>query len=112
MAMTDEKCRFILDLYALALNELRPHHPDSAAHIATMLPKMRDMLDQIAANGGAAAVDVPVREKFMRWLGFVQGVFYSTGVYTIEQMKAHNRPEPLQLGQDWVTKVTSADDDS
>jgi hypothetical protein len=31
------------------------------------------------------------REKAMRWLGFVQGVFYMTGYMTIEQLKEDNR---------------------
>lgn len=30
-------------------------------------------------------------EKFNRWLGFVQGVFWMTGVYTLDEMKTHNR---------------------
>lgn len=33
-------------------------------------------------------------EKAMRWLGFVQGVFYMTGYMRIEQMKADNRSDP------------------
>lgn len=31
------------------------------------------------------------REKVMRWLGFVQGYLASSGLFTIEQMKEHNR---------------------
>lgn len=30
-------------------------------------------------------------EKSMRWLGFVQGCLWVLGVYTIEEMKDHNR---------------------
>jgi len=30
-------------------------------------------------------------EKTMRWLGFVQGVLWVYGVYTLEQLKADNR---------------------
>ncbi len=33
-------------------------------------------------------------DKANRWLGFIQGVFYSFGTYTINQMRDHNRPEP------------------
>jgi hypothetical protein len=32
-------------------------------------------------------------EKAMRWLGFVQGVFYITGYMTIEEMKLDNKNE-------------------
>lgn len=30
-------------------------------------------------------------EKVNRWLGFVQGILWMTGVYTIPQMADHNR---------------------
>lgn len=31
--------------------------------------------------------------KAMRWLGFIQGVLWCEGAYTIEEMKGHNRPK-------------------
>lgn len=31
-------------------------------------------------------------EKAFRWLGFIQGVLWCEGVYTIDAMKDHNRP--------------------
>ena len=31
-------------------------------------------------------------EKANRWLGFVQGVLWAKEIYTIEEMKEHNRP--------------------
>jgi hypothetical protein len=33
-------------------------------------------------------------EKVFRWLGFVQGCFFSGGIYTIAEEKDHNRPDP------------------
>lgn len=30
-------------------------------------------------------------EKSMRWLGFIQGYLWVTGVFSIEEMKEHNR---------------------
>jgi len=30
-------------------------------------------------------------EKAMRWLGFVQGIFCAQGVFTIDEMRDHNR---------------------
>jgi len=37
-------------------------------------------------------IDQPCKkEKAMRWLGFVQGVLWLKGYYTIEEMKGHNR---------------------
>ena len=32
------------------------------------------------------------REKAFRWLGFVQGVLWDTGVYSIDELKTHNMP--------------------
>lgn len=31
-------------------------------------------------------------EKTFRWLGFIQGVLWSNGIYTLEDLKNHNRP--------------------
>lgn len=33
------------------------------------------------------------REKAFRWLGFLQGVFWMLGIYTIDQMADHNRSD-------------------
>ena len=30
-------------------------------------------------------------EKAMRWLGFIQGSLWTHGIFTIEEMKNHNR---------------------
>jgi len=29
-------------------------------------------------------------EKFMRWLGFIQGVLWQRGWFTLEELKEHN----------------------
>lgn len=31
------------------------------------------------------------KEKAMRWLGFIQGVLWILGVFSISQMREHNR---------------------
>lgn len=31
-------------------------------------------------------------EKAFRWLGFIQGVLWATQVYTVDELKNHNRP--------------------
>jgi hypothetical protein len=43
----------------------------------------QEMLRMIADEG--------VTEKIHRWLGFVQGVLHCTGVYSINDMRDHNR---------------------
>ena len=30
-------------------------------------------------------------EKLNHWLGFIQGVFYTHGIYTFDELKQHNR---------------------
>jgi hypothetical protein len=32
------------------------------------------------------------KEKANRWLGFIQGALWANKIYTIEEMKEHNRP--------------------
>lgn len=57
------------------------------------LEHVRWMLDELRDLTGA---------KAMRWLGFVQGVLWMQGIYTIDQMREHNKgldeaPEPAPL---------------
>lgn len=33
------------------------------------------------------------REKRMRWLGFVQGVLYAIGDFSVDELKDHSRPD-------------------
>ena len=49
------------------------------AHLRTMFPKMVQFVSEDKI------------EKAMRWLGFVQGVLWVCGVYTLEHLKADNR---------------------
>lgn len=32
-------------------------------------------------------------EKAFRWLGFMQGVLWAEGIYSINELKNHNRPD-------------------
>jgi hypothetical protein len=102
--MTIEKCREVLDLYERELPEeqrrLRRQYDPVFDHLFTMIPKMRAMLNEAEWEEREAAGNVleryrnvvPKREKFMRWLGFMQGVLWNNGIYTLDQLKDHNRP--------------------
>lgn len=89
--MTTEKCSEVLDRYERKLDELlldREHARkkgwlwlDNMNHLATMPPRMRGFLSEGRTD------------KFMRWLGFMQGAFWVMGTYSIEDMKNHNRPD-------------------
>lgn len=78
--MDDDLFHATLDRYSARLAELELKHPSpTGAHLLTMIPKMRVML----ADGR--------REKAMRWLGFMQGVMWVSGEYTLDELKGHNR---------------------
>lgn len=49
-------------------------------HCASMLPLMERMV-QDGEMG-----------KFFRWLGFLQGVLWTLGIYSLDEMRKHNRP--------------------
>ena len=67
--MLDEK---ILEV----INKYEHLHPECVR----MMPKIRQFL----VEGR--------REKAFRWLGFMQGVLYMAGQFTIEELANHNRP--------------------
>lgn len=50
-------------------------------HVVSMLPKMKRFLKENRV------------EKTMRWLGFVQGVLYSHGFFSIDELRRHNMPK-------------------
>ena len=54
---------------------------------AEMLAHCHGMLDQMEI-----LITEGRMEKVMRWLGFLQGVFWSNGWYCLEDLKNHNRP--------------------
>jgi hypothetical protein len=48
-------------------------------HCLSMIPKMRKFIVEGRMD------------KFYLWLGFLQGLLWSQGFYTIEQLLAHNK---------------------
>ena len=52
-------------------------------------------------------IDDPYKiEKANRWLGFIQGVLWNKGYFTIEEMKGHNRSGKEDPGNDIEIKDT------
>ena len=84
--MTDEKIMSVLALYEDRLRGLTsgPSGTKTIVHLLGMIPKIGAFLDEGR------------REKAFRWLGFMQGVLYALGHYTIEQMAEHNRPAAIE----------------
>jgi hypothetical protein len=50
-------------------------------HCSGMLTKMKKFLDENQI------------EKTMRWLGFIQGVLWVSGAFSLEELESHNRPD-------------------
>jgi low affinity Fe/Cu permease len=84
--MITAQIELVLNEYARVLDERMAHHQvvtirhEQLHHVRQMIPKTIQFLyDQR-------------REKAMRWLGFIQGALWSHGIYSIEEMKQHNKP--------------------
>lgn len=55
---------------------------DRAQHLLFMCGQIRELLGEGR------------REKVMRWLGFLQGVLWTDGYATLEELKRMNMPDP------------------
>ncbi len=58
------------------------HFKDEVSHLKFMCIKMQEIADTNM-------------EKAFRWLGFLQGVCWARGYFTLDQLKNHSRPEDL-----------------
>lgn len=68
-------------------NNCSPSEQEQRNHLVHMLDKMEEMLN-------TSEFPVTNWDKFNRWLGFVQGILWASGDYTLNEMKEHNtRPE-------------------
>lgn len=67
--------------------DTEPGPNEAMCHVRGMLDKMDGFLDSVPDRGGLPHDWV----KFNRWLGFVQGCFWVQGIYTLNQMRDHNR---------------------
>lgn len=64
-----------------------PHSgiPSSKEEILAHCHGMLDKMEEFIREGRI--------EKAFRWLGFIQGCLWSTGEYSLEDLKNHNRPD-------------------
>jgi len=58
---------------------------DVLAHCLSMLPQMKEFLDDGRTD------------KVFRWLGFIQGCLWVLKIYTLNDLKNHNRPPAILL---------------
>lgn len=94
--MTDQQILDLLNEYegtlrALGYQEIEADHEinlqvywqdvkkTSLQHVLSMIPVLRSFL----AAGKM--------EKVMRWLGFIQGIFWMNGLHTLNALRSHNR---------------------
>jgi len=57
---------------------------EEETHLNTMIPKMEEMSEKN---------DYVTREKLMRWIGFMQGVLWAQGAFTIDELREMNTRE-------------------
>jgi hypothetical protein len=94
--MTPEKVLEVIGRYRAFLQdvppELGPVHDSPCPRRA--MSHLHHMLDRLEAmvTGNEEGVPRDI-EKAMRWLGFIQGVLWLHGDFTLDQMKEHNRCE-------------------
>jgi hypothetical protein len=93
--MTDEKLLEALDIYFQA-TDVRPEKlADNFYLVPSVFINRGARLRHIAwmCKEVRAFVTQGRREKAMRWLGFIQGVIWSTGLFSLDQIKNHVRPD-------------------
>lgn len=90
--MTADKIREVLVIYRKKFEEMGifekrvPHNllprtdNDFLSHCYGMLDEMEALIQEGRM------------EKVFRWLGFIQGCLWRAGIYTVEELKNHNRP--------------------
>jgi hypothetical protein len=88
--MSPEKIKELMHYYARAL-QVDPVRGDPAA---LNRDKDADMRHLVWMCGQVIEfVNTQRMAKANRWIGFIQGVMWSYGVMTIDQMRQHNKPE-------------------
>lgn len=60
-------------------------------HCLQMLPQIEEMATKLITCQPQEKLELIA--KINRWLGFIQGILFQSGLYTIEDMKNHNRPK-------------------
>jgi hypothetical protein len=105
--MTTDKMRQTIEKYISNLKQsgiepvrhsydtLSTSYPMQLQHCHWMLERMQEMVEQ-SENPYMFDTEKEL-QKVNRWLGFIQGVFWSQSIYTIEQLKGDNRNAPAEI---------------
>jgi hypothetical protein len=76
--------KFLINRGARSIKIDESVHPTQAAaldHALAMLPEMRMFIREGRI------------EKVFRWLGFIQGILWSFGEFSLNELKDHSRPD-------------------
>lgn len=88
--MTPAHLKSVLGKYLLQWGN---HYPPKRQDTTSLDPRNKEAVLShtmwMCEQGIAFVTDGDV-EKAMRWLGFVQGMLFYTGHYTIDEMRAHS----------------------
>lgn len=95
--MTADKVRKVIEEYyrkleSMGITESKDYPHDDYMKDYFAMPALyhcRSMLDKMEEFIKAGRMD-----KVMRWLGFIQGVLWVNRVYTLEELKNHNKKDP------------------
>lgn len=87
--MTSEQIETILDFYMSALTDLGFKSKNLGNDPLGSLEAFKHVLWM--CQEAKKLVRTGEMEKVGRWLGFIQGVFWTRGLYTINEMREHNR---------------------
>lgn len=110
VTMTADKLKSIFAFYGSYLRtRFRGVTPAQMGDVSAKLrtPTLANQMTEghllFMTEEGARFVDDGRVEKAMRWLGFLQGVFWERGYFSLDDLKNHSRPgEP---GSGWREKV-------
>lgn len=92
--MTIDKIRELLILYEKKLKEEFNCEPRRANHLKSYDFDEEAQLEHCywMIVNIALFLSEEKKEKAMRWLGFIQGVLWTNGIYKIHELKDHNKP--------------------
>ena len=99
--MTNEKVKAVFQFYLEKLSTKSACLPDKLSDVES---KQRDFAWMSPVRRGVAHlkymcieaqkfVDEGRIDKAMRWLGFLQGVLWSWGYFSLDDLKNHSRPD-------------------
>lgn len=94
--MTHAKIDRLLDQYAKKLRGYEPARIDPNRHIDMNGEPLWPILSHAQHMIGymkAWNFDAARTEKLMRWLGFLQGALWLAGLYSLNELMEHNKPE-------------------